>query len=82
MNLNLKDNNLDNNNNEAINMFNVYMFNVHVILNSFKIIILNIIMYKYIFLKLKIESVDSVKLCIKLQSELYESNLLTLTRFS
>ncbi len=66
MNLNLKDNNLNNNNNDAINMFNVHMFDVHVILNSFEIIISDMIMYKYILLKLKIESVNSVKLCIKL----------------
>ncbi len=63
-------------------MFNVYMFNVHVILNSFKIIISDMIMYKHILLRLKIESVNSVKLCTKLQSELYELNLLTLIRFS
>ncbi len=66
MNLNLKDNNLNNNNNDAINMFNVYIFNVYIILNSFKVIISDIIMYKYIFLRLKIESVNSVKLYIKL----------------
>ena len=74
MNLNLKNNNLDNNNNDAINMFNV-----HVILNSSEIIISDIIMYKHTLLRLKIESVNSVKLCIKLQSELYELNSLTLT---
>ncbi len=55
------------------------MFNVHVILNSSEIIISDIIMYKHTLLRLKIESVNSVKLCIKLQSELYELNSLTLT---
>ncbi len=59
-------------------MFNVYMFNVHIILNSFKIIISDMIMYKYILLRLKIKSVNSVKFCTKLQNELYESNSLTL----
>ncbi len=82
MNLNLKDNNLDNNNNDAINMFNVHMFNVHIIFNSSEIIISDMIMYKHIFLRLEIESVDFIKLCTKLQSELYELNSLTLTRFS
>ncbi len=81
MNLDLKNNNLNNNNNDAINMFDVYMFNVYIILNSSEIIILNMIMYKHILLRLKIKFVNSVKLCIKLQSELYELNLLTLTRF-
>ncbi len=66
MNSNLKDNNLNNNNNDAINMFNVYMFNVYIILNSSEIIISDMIIYKYIFLRLKIESVDFIKLCTKL----------------
>ncbi len=79
MNSDLKDNNLNNNNNDAINMFNVHIFNVYIILNSFKIIISDMIMYKHILLRLKIESVNSVKLYIKLQSKLYELNLLTLT---
>ncbi len=61
MNSDLKDNNLNNNNNDAINMFNV-----HVILNSFKIIISDMIMYKHILLRLRIESVNFIKLCIKL----------------
>ncbi len=61
MNSDLKDNNLDNNNNDAINMFNV-----HTILNSSEIIISDMIMYRHILLRLKIKSVDSVKLCIKL----------------
>ena len=84
MNSDLKNNNLNNNNNDEINMFNVHMFNVHmfnvhIILNSSEIIISDMIMYKHIFLRLKIKSVNSIKLCTKLQSELYESNLLTLT---
>ncbi len=92
MNSDLKDNNLNNNNNDAINMFNVYMFNVHMfnvhmfnvytIFNSSEIIISGMIMYRHILLRLKIKSVDSVKFCTKLQSELYELNLLTLVRFS
>ncbi len=61
MNSDLKDNNLNNNNNDAINMFNV-----HAILNSSEIIISDMIMYKHILLRLKIESINSVKLCIKL----------------
>ena len=66
MNLNLKDNNLNNNNNDAINMFNVHMFNVHIILNSSEIIISDMIMYKHIFLRLKIKFIDFIKLCTKL----------------
>ncbi len=66
MNSDLKDNNLNNNNNDAINMFNVYMFNVHIILNSSEIIISDMIMYKHTLLRLKIESINSVKLCTKL----------------
>ena len=58
------------------------MFDVYIILNSSEIIISDMIMYKHTFLRLEIESVNSVKLCTELQSELYESNLLTLTRFS
>ncbi len=61
MNSDLKDNNLNNNNNDAINMFNV-----HVILNSFKIIISDIIMYKHILLRLKIKFINFIKFCIKL----------------
>ncbi len=82
MNLDLKNNNLNNNNNDVINMFNVYMFNVYIILNSFKIIISDMIMYKHTFLRLKIKSVNFIKFCTELQSELYELNSLTLTRFS
>ncbi len=63
-------------------MFDVHMFNVHAILNSSEIIISGMIMYRHTFLRLEIKSVDFIKLCTELQSELYELNLLTLTRFS
>ncbi len=71
MNSDLKNNNLNNNNNDEINMFNVHMFNVHmfnvhIILNSFKIIISDMIMYKHILLRLKIKFIKFIKLYTEL----------------
>ncbi len=53
------------------------MLNVRAILNSFKTLILNIIIYKHIFLKLKIKFINFIKVYIKIQSELYKLHLLT-----